>query len=134
MRIKRMLTKLRRNWIGYAIAPLGMAFVTLLYKFVIIHVNATTVALSFLLVALAVASSCGLGPAIVGACLGMLCFNFFFLPPLGALSVQDPQNWVALLAFLVTAVTASQLSAAARARARDAEKQRAEVWKLYQLS
>jgi two-component system, OmpR family, sensor histidine kinase KdpD len=129
-----MLVQLRKNWVGYAIAPLGMAFVTLFYRLVIVHVNATTAALSLLLVALAVASTYGLGPAIVGACLGMLCFNFFFLPPLGTLTVQDPQNWVALFAFLVTAITASQLSSAARERARDAEKRRAEVWKLYQLS
>src|SRR5262249_50548194 len=49
-------------------------------------------------------------------------------------TIQDPQNWVALIAFLITAVTASQLSSAARSRATDAEKRRAEVWKLYQLS
>ena len=36
-------------------------------------------------------------------------FNYFFLPPVGTLTMQDPQNWVALVAFLVTAVTASQL-------------------------
>src|SRR5215813_7497340 len=129
-----MLMNLRKNWLGYTVAPLGIGFVTGLYKAIITDVNITTVALSFLLVVLAVASMYGLGPAIVGAVLGVLCFNFFFLPPLGTLTIQDPQNWVALIAFLITAVTASQLSSAARARATNAEKRRAEVWKLYQLS
>lgn len=129
-----MLMNLRKNWLGYTVAPLGIAFVTVLYKVIITDVNATTVALSFLLVVLAVASMYGLGPAIVGSVFGMLCFNFFFLPPIGKLTIQDPQNWVALIAFLITAVTASQLSSAARSRAYDAEKRRAEVWKLYQLS
>ena len=46
----------------------------------------------------------------------MLCFNFFFLPPVGTLTIADPQNWVALLAFLATAIVASQLSGRARIR------------------
>src|SRR5947208_323917 len=125
---------LRRNWLGYSVSLCGVAIVTVLYKAMITGVNATTVALSFLLVVLAVASMYGLGPAIVGSVLGMLCFNFFFLPPFGTLTIYDAQNWVALFAFLVTAVTASQLSSAARARANEADKRRDEVWKLYQLS
>lgn len=129
-----MLMNLQKNWLGYTAALCGVACVTFLYRATITDVNATTVALSFLLVVLAVASMYGLGPAIVGSVLGMLCFNFFFLPPVGTLTIQDPQNWVALFAFLITAVTASQLSSAARDRADEAEKRRAEVWKLYQLS
>ena len=34
----------------------------------------------------------------------MLAFNYYFLPPVGTLTVADPQNWVALFAFLVVAV------------------------------
>ena len=129
-----MLTRLRQNWLGYSAALCGVALVTVLYKTMITGVNATTVALTLLLVVLAVASTYGLGAAIVGSVVGMLCFNFFFLPPFGTFTIRDPQNWVALFAFLVTAVTASQLSAAARARANEADKRRDEVWKLYQLS
>ena len=129
-----MPVSLRKNWLGYTVALCGVAFVTALFQVGIAEVNSTTVALSFLLVVLAVASTSGLGPAIVCSIAGMLCFNFFFLPPVGTLTIQDPQNWVALVAFLVTAATASQLSAAARHRARDAEERREEVWKLYQLS
>jgi two-component system, OmpR family, sensor histidine kinase KdpD len=51
----------------------------------------------------------------------------------GKLTIQDPQNWVALLAFLVTAVTASQLSAHARRRAAEAEARRLEIERLYAL-
>jgi K+-sensing histidine kinase KdpD len=47
----------------------------------------------------------------------MLCFNFFFLPPVYTLTIADPQNWIALVAFLVTAVTAGQLSELAKRRA-----------------
>ncbi len=119
---------------GYLLAATGVLAVAGFYKFILTGVNSTTVALSLLLVVLLAASTQGLGPSILASALGMLCFNFFFLPPVGALTVHDPQNWVALFAFLITAVIASQLSARARARARDAERRREEVWKLYELS
>ncbi|HEX5110740.1 MAG TPA: DUF4118 domain-containing protein [Vicinamibacterales bacterium] len=50
----------------------------------------------------------------------LLAFNFFFLPPVGALTIADPQNWIALAAFVIVAMIASHLSAAAQARAREA--------------
>jgi two-component system sensor histidine kinase KdpD len=133
-KVSTMRDHLRQGLIAYLLALCGVACVVIIYRLIIIDVNTTTVALSFLLVVLATASTYGLGPAITASITGMLCFNFFFLPPVGTLTIEDPQNWVALVAFLVTAVTASQLSSAARRRARDAEARREEVWKLYQLS
>ena len=122
------------RWFAYLGSLIGVGLVSACYKLLITGVNATTVALSFLLVVLLTAASRGIGPAILASIAGMLCFNFFFLPPVGTLTVYDLQNWVALFAFLVTAIIASQLSAAARNRAREAERSREEVWKLYQLS
>ncbi|MBZ5535723.1 MAG: DUF4118 domain-containing protein [Acidobacteriia bacterium] len=123
----------RQKWFNYAASAAGVAAVVALYKLLILRVNNTTVALSFLLVVLLSASTSGLGPAILASLAGMLCFNYFFLPPIGLFTVQDPQNWIALAAFLVTAVIASHLSSTARSRARDAEKRRQEMWKLFQL-
>ena len=51
----------------------------------------------------------------------MLCFNFFFLPPLYTLTLQDERNWFALLVFVVTAVVVSELAARSRRRADEAE-------------
>jgi two-component system sensor histidine kinase KdpD len=112
----------------------GVALVTFLYKLAVTDINSTTVSLSFLLVVLAASSAYGLGPGILASIAGMFCFNFFFLPPFGTLTIHGSQNWVALFVFLVTAVTASELSSAARSRARDADRRREEVWKLYELS
>ncbi|MBZ5554013.1 MAG: DUF4118 domain-containing protein [Acidobacteriia bacterium] len=123
----------RQNWIDYAASAAGVAVVVALYKFLIPRVNNTTVALSFLLVVLLSASASGLGPAILASIAGMLCFNYFFLPPLGTFTIQDPQNWIALTAFLVTAIIASHLSSTARSRTQDAEDRRQEMWKLFQL-
>jgi two-component system sensor histidine kinase KdpD len=110
-----------------------IAAVTLLYSR-FLHVNATTVALSFLLAILAIATWWSLPEAVLASVAAMLSFNYFFLPPVGALTIADPQNWVALIAFLVTAVTASQLSAKAKRRAAEAVQRRAEMERLYNLS
>src|ERR1700722_6011248 len=61
----------------------------------------------------------------------MLAFNYFFLPPVGAFTITDPQNWVALLAFLVVAVLASRLSTSARQKAADASARQREITRLY---
>jgi two-component system sensor histidine kinase KdpD len=111
-----------------------VAGITLFYFFVFKGANSATIAMTFLLATLAVATAWGLLEAIVASVAGVFCFNFFFLPPLFTLYMADPQNWVALFAFLVTAVVASQLSASARQRTLDATRQRVEMERLYELS
>jgi two-component system, OmpR family, sensor histidine kinase KdpD len=111
----------------------AIASIVALY-FWAVPVNSTTVALTLLLAVLGIASAWGLPEAIVAALAAVLCFNYFFLPPVGTLTIADPENWVALVAFVVTAVVASQLSARARARAVEATARQHEVERLYALS
>ncbi len=80
------------------------------------HVNPTTIALSYVVVILAIATAWGIAESTVASLAAMLCLNFFFLPPVGTLTISDPQNWIALVAFLLTAIIASQLSGRARMR------------------
>jgi K+-sensing histidine kinase KdpD len=121
--------------IGYAAALGGIGAATLVLRLMANeHVNATTISLALLLVVLLVATGWGSRPAIVAALLGGLCFNFFFLPPFGTLTIDDFDNWVALLAFLATAVVAGQLSARAKQRAEEAEAHRLEIERMYQES
>ena len=97
-------------------------------------VSPTTAALALLLVVLGAATLARLRTAIVVSLLAMLTLNFFFLPPIGTFTIADPQNWIALFAFLVVAVIASNLSAAAQDRARDAIARRNEVTRLFDLT
>ncbi|HUJ94889.1 MAG TPA: DUF4118 domain-containing protein [Terriglobales bacterium] len=99
-----------------------------------IHVNPTTVALTFLLAVLLVSANWGLRYSIVLAVLSMLVFNYFFLPPVGTFTIADPQNWVALAAFLLTAIVAGQLSERARREALNANQRRRDVERLFALS
>jgi len=94
-------------------------------------VNATSVALIFLLAILYVSAFWGLRISIFMSLVATLSFNYYFLPPVGTFTVADPQNWVALIAFLVTAITASRLSDQARQRTRDANRRRHELERLY---
>ena len=119
----------RRLGIGF----LGVAAATLILRG--LHVsNATTVALAYLLVTLFVASLGDLPVAIVTSIVATLCFNFFFLPPVGTFTIADPHNFVALVAFLAVSVVASRLSANAQARAREALERRNELTRLFDLT
>jgi two-component system sensor histidine kinase KdpD len=102
--------------------------------FLVIHANATTVALMMLLVVLAVSTRWGLVEATYTSLLAVLAFNYYFLPPIRRFTIADPQNWIALFAFLVTAITASQLSTRAQRRARESLIRKQESEHLYTLS
>lgn len=99
-----------------------------------LHVDHTTVALTLLLAVLAVSTFWGITVSIVMSVGAVLAFNYFFLPPVGTLTIAAPQNWVTLFAFLVTAVTGGQLSARAKRKAEEANRRRREIEKLYDFS
>ena len=120
-----------KGWFGYAAAVLGIAATTGLLKLIGERINATTVSLAFLLLILFVATGWGSRPAIVASVIGVICFNFFFLPPFGTFTIRDPANWIAFIAFMVTAITVGQLSARVKHRAEEAEAAKREVERLY---
>ena len=99
-----------------------------------LRVNQTTVALMFLVMVLLTSAYWGLRYALVFAVGASAAFNFFFLPPVGTFTIADAHNWIALFAFLVTALVASNLAERARRSAEGAEQRRREVERLYGLS
>jgi two-component system sensor histidine kinase KdpD len=100
----------------------------------VLSVNATTVGFAYLLGILAIATAWGLIEAVAASVVAMLCFNFFFLPPVGRFTIADPQNWVALFAFLATALLASHVSDREKRQAVDAKARQKETEQLYALS
>ena len=114
-----------------AMAALG-GIVSIYHRW--LSVNPTTVALTLLLFILFLAARWGLRYAVGASLVATVCYNYFFLPPVGTFTISDPQNWLALLAFLVTAVTASRLSARIREEAHEAQIRRREVEILFHLS
>ena len=116
--------------VGFTLLALAL---TLLFRDVL-HVNQTTVALSFLVLILIAASRWRLAYSIYLSILCAALYNFFFLPPIGTLTVLDPQNVVALVVFLCASLLVSHLSTSARREAELAETRRREVQHLYEFS
>jgi two-component system sensor histidine kinase KdpD len=93
-----------------------------------------TAAMGFLIVVLLVAATAPLWVAVVTSFAAVVAFNFFFLPPVGTLTIADPQNWMALFSLLVVSLVASNLSAIARDRTSEAVARRDELGRLFDLS
>src|ERR1041384_2970955 len=125
------LSPIKSRWLGFAVAIFSIAAVTGALKLLGPHINPTTVALAFLLIILVAARTWGSGPAVAAALVGILSFNFLFLPPYGTLAIRDPDNWIAFIAFMVTAIIVGQLSGSAKQRAEDAEQAKREAERLY---
>ena len=120
-----------KQLLGYVVAVVVIGAATAVLKIFGGHINPTTVALTFLLIVLFVATAWGSKPAVLASLLAVACFNFFFLPPYGTFTIADPHNWIAFFAFLITAVTVGQLSSRARRRAEEADAARLEIERLY---
>ena len=125
--------KTRRLTLRLLLALSLVAAITFVF-FRLIHVNPTSVGFFYLVAILVIATVGGLLEASVSSVVAMLCFNFFFLPPIGTFTIADPQNWVALFAFVTTALTASQLSARLKRQRREALDRQREMERLYTLS
>jgi K+-sensing histidine kinase KdpD len=121
----------RKQSLGYIVAVVVITAATAVLKVFGVHINPTTVALSLLLIVLFVGTAWGSKPAVLASVLGVVCFNFFFLPPVGTFTIADPEDWIAFFAFLITAITAGQLSSRARRRAEEANEARNEIERLY---
>ncbi|HEV2304388.1 MAG TPA: DUF4118 domain-containing protein [Candidatus Acidoferrales bacterium] len=111
-----------------------VAGITAFFRGFLPEVNETTVALSFLMAILAVSAVWGMAVSALMSVAAMLAFNYFFLPPVGTFTIADPQNWIALFAFLATAVVGSQLSGRMRREADAANQRRKEIERLYVFS
>jgi len=97
---------------------------------VLLHqiLDVQNIALVFLMSVLTSAITAGLWPALYACVASAITFNFFFLDPRYTLTIRDPESVLALVFFLVVAITASNLTArvqrqasAARQRARMTE-------------
>ena len=118
---------------GFAVSLAIVAGITFFFHHAR-NVNQTTIALTFLLAILAVSAVWGMAVALFMSVVAVLTINYFFLPPVGTFTIADPQNWVALLAFLVTSIMGSQLSARIRREADEAHQRRREIERLYKFS
>lgn len=116
-------------------AAAGIAFVVLTtaaaYE---MHMNLAATSLLQLLVVLAVALKAGFWHATLVSVVANCLLNYFFIPPLFTFSVTDPQDWVALIVFEISALVVSRLSTGAQQHARRAAMRSSELQQLYEIS
>jgi len=119
---------------GYVAAIVGVAVVSLCIAGIQRVVHFDNISLLYLLVVLWLAAAYGRGPAIFASLLAFLGFDFFFIPPLYRFTVDNPTEYLSLLALLATSLVAGQLTAAVRARASEARASERRTATLYALA
>jgi len=90
--------------------------------------------LLYLVLVLAVTIVGGFWPALLAALTAGLLINWYFTPPLHTLTIDEPQNLLALLLFVALAVIVSSVVHLAARRAREAEISAAEAASLLGLA
>ena len=98
------------------------------------HLPIATVGFIDLLATVVVSLTYGIWQAILISLVAVSCLNFFFIPPLWFFTVSDERDWIALVSFQVSALVVSRLSSREQKMARDANYQRIQMKKLYELS
>ncbi len=93
-----------------------------------------TAALLYLLVILVTATASNVWVAVAISIVADFCLNYFFMAPVGTLTIADPRNWVALFVFFAVSAVASSLSTAVRDRAKEATARGDELARLFDLS
>ena len=123
----------RRRFTGFLLAVLGLPLITAALLLVGGTGLATDLVL-FLLLVVAVALVGGMLPALLAAVGGFLLLNFYFTPPLRLFTIAQRENLVALVAFLVVALSLSTVVDASARRTREALRASAEAATLFTLA
>ncbi len=123
-----------RRWRGYAIGLSSVTLVTVVIGALQPPWHVANISMLYLIGVLATATLAGSGPAIVASIGAFLAFNWFFVEPVHTLTVAEPDEWFALLLFLLTGALTGQLAGAQRRRALEAAQREQEATILYAVA
>ena len=119
---------------GYAASLALIAIATLLCELLRPYLAPTNMVMFYLLVVVVAALRLGRRPAMATAVLGVVAFNFFFVPPRLTFIVADPQYLLTFLGLFVVGVVISTLVARSRERAEVIRAREVQTASLYYLS
>ncbi len=102
---------------GYLAATLMVGAITALAGALFRVLDLGNVGMLYLLPVMAAASLYGLRTGLFAGIASSLAYNFVFLPPVGSLSISNPENVVSVVVLLGVAFATSQLAARVRAQA-----------------
>jgi two-component system sensor histidine kinase KdpD len=129
----RFQNLLRRLLPGYAFALAAVALVSVFIGLVLGQVSLANASMLYLLAVMATAVAFGRGPAVFASITSFLVSTGCLSNRSTKFTVADPEEWVSLLFFLLTATVTGQLAAAQRARAREAQYREREAVVLYDV-
>lgn len=121
-------------WSGYMKSLALVVAATLVCELVRPFLEPTNMVMIYLLAVVLAALRLGLEPAIATAFLGVLAFDFFFVPPRLTFAVADTQYIITFVALFTVGVVISTLVAKARERAESIRKREVQTSSLYYLS
>ncbi|MGZ5308523.1 MAG: sensor histidine kinase [Solirubrobacterales bacterium] len=124
----------RSRTLGLGVAFAAVALTTLAVYPLKSVAPAVSLGVVYLVAVLLVSTFWGLRLGLLTALASAAAFNFFHIAPVGRFTIAEPQNWVALAAFFVTAAIASTLAELARSRAQEAEARRREADLMVELA
>ncbi|MFG3439520.1 DUF4118 domain-containing protein [Nonomuraea sp. NPDC047897] len=110
----------KRRLTGWAVAVAGMPALTATLTPFRDVISLPSEILLFLCLVVGVALIGGMWPAIATAVGGSLLLNWFFTPPIGRLTIADPENLLALIVFILVAAAVSTIVDLAARRTRQA--------------
>ena len=123
-----------RPFLRYVYAALLVIAAGLLSALISPYISPTNLVLLFLLAVVISAFYLGRGPAILASLLGVLIFDFFFVPPRLTLVVQDAEYVLTFLALLGVGLVVSQLASRVRQQVDAARQREQDNATLYALS
>ena len=124
----------RRKLRGYALAVVFPPLLTLSLTPFRGELNLVSDMLLFLLMTVVVSLVGGLAPALIAAVAGSMLLNYYFTPPLYTLSIQETNNTLALVVFILVATLVSSVVDLAARRTRQAARAAAESRTLANLA
>ncbi len=111
-----------------------IALVTAATALVQVHLDPANLTMLYLLAVVIIALQWGRGPAILGAALGVVAYDFFFVPPRFSFAVSNTQYLLTFAGLLVVGMVISSLTGRAREQAQAARQREAATAALYALS
>ncbi len=125
---------MRKPVAGWLVAMAATLCTTAVIGGVLQFSSIPNITLLYLFPVVAVAGGWGRRPAIGAALLASLSFDWFFVQPVHAFTVDDPAEWLALVVLLLAAVFTANLTAALRQQAQEARQQAWEAGTLRTLA
>ncbi|MFG6194292.1 DUF4118 domain-containing protein [Nonomuraea sp. JJY05] len=125
-RSRAALTR-KRRLSGWALAVAGMPLLTVLLSPFRDVLSLPSEILFFLCLTVGVALAGGMWPAVTAAVGGSLLLNWYFTPPIGEFTINDPENLFALVVFVLVAAAVSSIVDLAARRTRQAARASADA-------